>query len=306
MTRSKLSRRGILQAIGAAGALGALPGLPLLASGCADDPTETPPAAGPKTVKKRLHFAFKDTAPAGRVPLTAAMAPRIELRVGRKRYGITAHTAASLKGAFTDRLFDPERAALTHYVDDVELSVDGAQSYHVLLHASAGPPVLLLGGIHVPTAAERAAALGLVTGPAIDDDPAHIVSLDDAAVWAVFHDPSVMALDAEVAADVIAHIERCPSYRLLTKRIAELFYATTPEEAESGDVGWINALYRLDQTGKKMPLTDYDGTVLKDPQGRPALQYEWVPEEAVAAATHAVIAEVNERFHDDVKLEGVK
>jgi hypothetical protein len=311
MRRTRLSRRQTLQALFAAGAAQAATGFSF--TGCGGDDA-SPSSTGLLNVEKTVHLTLGSEA-RGMGPLSADIASRLELRVGRTRHPLKAHsevTRAALRIARGPQFAGD--ASPTHYVESVRFSAKRVQSVRVVLRTKDGLLVPIASAVHVPSGGDRARAerQGLRSdGGAADpvgreENPAFIIDLDDAAIFAVFHHPSVVSLAPEVADRVVEHISLCASYASLTSTISELFYATTPEQAEEGIVGWINARYAVDGKGNKQPLFNRDGTEQKDEAGKTRYAQTWILDDRVLLLTSQVVKEVNERFNNDETFEGIK
>ncbi|MBL0198173.1 MAG: hypothetical protein IPQ09_28945 [Myxococcales bacterium] len=258
--------------------------------------------------EKTLHFhlgglGIRESA------LAAYMRPRLQLRVGGETYALTAHTPETLRARESLHI---DGVAPSHFAENVSLSIQGVQSYHLTFAGHHGPPAPILHGIHIPSLDDRA----LLAAPATsvpDEDPAHLVSYVDCAVWCVFHHPSIMALDAAVATAVIDHIKRCDSFDALRKKVEDLAYISTPEDVEKGYAGWAEASYVRDATGAPVPLYDQvrrtsaDGSptfesVLRSPA---AYEYSWQPDPSIKPTIDLVVTQTLERLHNDASMEAV-
>lgn len=299
---TRVGRRELLR--GALGGLllGALGGTSL---GCADDETPTPRER--ITVRKSVHLGLaRSTTNLG--PLRGA--ERLELRVGAARIPLVAHDSRSLEASRTGHGEAWTSRAPTHYATDVKFSAEAAQSYFAYRISANGVETLVGAAIHVPTAEEQLAS---ARGVAPDDDPREIMTLEDAAIWAVFNNPHVMSHDAETARKVIALIGQMPSYPALVEAIDANFHTVTPEEAAELVGGWIIGSYRKlppSMGGGFATEVGYDGRDIVDGAGAPKRVVDWglsAEDSAnVAAAAIAVTDELVRRFNDDASLEGVK
>ncbi|MFO0639944.1 MAG: hypothetical protein U0183_12080 [Polyangiaceae bacterium] len=286
--------------------LGALGGLLLGAfggasTGCASD--EAPAPRTRRTVQKSVHLGLARSALASG-PLRGAA--RLELRVGAARIPLVAHDEKSLDAARAGSGEALTKRLPTHYAKGVRFSAEAAQSYFVYRVSANGTETLVGAAIHVPTEAD-------LRGVAPDDDPREVMTLEDAAIWAVFNNPHVMAHDPETARKVIALIGEMPSYPALVDAIDQNFHTVTPEEAEQLVGGWIVGQYRAlppSMGGGFATEVDLTGAEILDATGKPRRVVDWIlsSDESgdVSAAAIAVTDELVRRFNDDAAFEGVK
>jgi len=267
---------------------------------CGDDEAPRPPKR--TLIRKDVHLHLLDSA-LGPGPLRGAK--RLEMRVGSRRFEIKEHDVASRR-AWSVAARATRSGDATHYAENVSFSAGGAQSYQLFRINQNGSETLIGGGIHAPTASDRARAQ---QSDPEGDDPTLQVTPHDAAVWLVFHDPSVMSLDADTAAKVIAIIGDTPSFTLLVDAIVRNFHVATPEEAEQMIGGWVIGRVRKQPAfagGGDVTEVTASGAPVLDENGKPRRVVDWHPSTRVAPLVLRVIDEVMRAFNSDAAFEGVK
>jgi len=253
---------------------------------------DTPPQAPRRiaTAPKTVHLWTSRGN--GSARFTAEQASRLRLRVAGKLYPLTAHGESSLE-TWRARAKGTKKRAPTHFVEGVPLSRVGVQSVDLVFFSKVGAPVPAGLSLHIPAVAG--------TAPYVPD-PEHVVDEDAAALWCIFQDPAVLALDPEVATRVASIVTATQEYRVLADRIAELQWAVSPEEAEEGYGGWVRGIYTKDAAGKRVPMLAPDGSPVVDERGAPVDSYTWEPHEDVARFTLSAVGETLRRIHDDAPL----
>lgn len=282
-----LSRRNLISLAGVAG-LALVPGLPACVDAQKKEPTGV--RSAPKTVHVWLSRGN------GSARFSEAQMSRLRLRIAGKLYPLTNHGESSLEAWRASGTRGRGRVGQrepTHFVSGALLSRVGVQSVDLLFFPTNGPPVAAGISLHVPRSP---------TTPSYVPDPEHVVDEDAAALWCIFQDPAVLALDPEVGAKVASLATSTQEYRVLADRIAELQWAVSPEEAEEGYGGWVRGIYTKDAAGKRIPMIAPDGSAIVDERGAPIESYTWEPHEDVAQLTLRAVGEVLRRVHDDTDL----
>lgn len=263
------------------------------------------------------------------------------LDLGDQRLDIVRHTAQTLADhrAQVPLLRSIPDDELTHYVPNVALPGDAPQSYTVS-YAIPGTEMraLALAAIHVPESAIQAgqaikgqsygflatrrakyglalvpartqSGLHVLAGPtgAADDvsdisDLSLIVEEEDAARYLVFHHPDILALDKNVAALVLHHLDtQSVEMQILAALIARLGKARNPDESPTR-TSWARGTYLRDPDGNKVPQTNEDGSpVLVN--GKLAYQWYYAYPPEVMKAVSAVVFQSLRAIYDDPDLE---
>lgn len=247
-----------------------------LGTACDADAVAPAPLRIP-TSEKSVHVNLASFAKLGPEKLGKA-----RVHVAGGVYELTPHTDQSRRRFFAS---DARKGAdVSHFAEQVRFSTIGVQSYKIGFHNEAGSFTKLFAGIHVP-----------------DEDPTHVADDDQRAVYAVYHNPVILTLDAETAVKVIGHIKAADGYTFLKQAINDAGDAVTPENAELGDTGWIKGVFSLDKAGAKIPRTSLKGAIVP---GR--YQYTWVLDDSVAAFARTVAEQAQRLIHSDATLEGKK
>lgn len=287
MNKLLLSRRNALGLAAVASSTALLPGLP----GCSDITVASArriPTA-PKTVHVRL------TRGNGSALFTEAQSSRIFVRVAGKTHRLQSHAEESL-ARWKSRSTGGAKRVPSHFVENLHLSVVGAQVVEALFFPINGPPVPVALSVHVPRTTGNQSYV---------PDTDHVVDEDAAALWCIFQDPAILACDPDVAARVLSIAASTQELRVLSNRIAQLQWAISPEEAEQGYGGWVRGIYRKDAAGNRVPLVNPDGSAVVDAQGQPVFEYSWEPHPDVARFTLNAVGEILRRIHDDADLAKV-
>lgn len=296
-----LGRRDLFGGVvGTAVTAGILPGFAATTSCSSTASTSAVPVTGPVVAKrtKLLHVAFPiELAALLRRPEHAA---RLSLSLGGASHPVSLHTPVTLLAAAKNVLFGKPTETPTHFVEDAAFSVEGVQSYKLLYTLPDGRFFPLLAGIHVPTARD----LALGDGPNDDVDPFHL-SVDDAALWCIYHDPGILALEPTTATMVAKAARACAEFDALRLEIRRRLVATTAEMLERGEA-WISSVFDLDDAGQKIRARALDGSPLVDAAGSPVWQTSYVGAPSVVTATRALIAATTTRMNADPAFEGVR
>lgn len=323
----RLSRRAILKGAAALAAAGLHTNILV---GCADDTAA--PAPGPRPIE-RMTLQISLDGFATDVAYT--------LDVGDRSYELFRHNAETIARdrARDSILRSIPDAELTHYVPDVALPGDAPQSYTVS-YPIAGTEMreLALAAIHLPESAMQVAqaikgqslglfacrrekyGLGLASSslggglhvldaPVADggvvveiSDLAQIVEETDAARYLVFHHPDILALDKNVAALVIHHLDsQVAEMTVLANLIQRLGRARNPDDGVTR-TSWARGTYLLDPDRKKVPQTNEDGSPILV-NGQPAYQWYYAFPPAVMQAVSDVVIRTMRAIYDDPDLE---
>ena len=320
----QLSRRALLKGAAFLAAAGVNT---RLLSGC-DDGARIP--NGPRPIeRKTLHISldgFRDD-----VEYTLDLGDRlIELR----RHDETTLAQHRREVPLLRSIPDAE---LTHYVPDVSLAGDAPQSYTAsyaipgtemralaLAAIHIPEPAILMGqaikgqsyGVHATRRAKygfnfvpaRSGGLHVLAGSSADGDVSNISDLsliveeEDAARYLVFHHPDILALDGNVAALLLHHLDaQSVEMQILARLIARLGRARNPDESPTR-TSWARGTYLLDPDGKKVPQTNEDGSpILVD--GKPAYQWYYAFPPEVMRAVSDVVVRAMRAIYDDPDLE---
>ena len=304
----KLTRRQAFQSLLGAGVLS------VLAAGCGS--SDDKPLLPPRQVEKTVHLALSPE----RKQLLGA-ASHVELQVGAARYRGALHTESSLqslRAAPSDGQLKLTKAPTpTHYFNDVRFSTQAAQSYSAYAVSADGTRVLLGAGIHLASRDDQQRALR--GGASSDPDPTQIMTDEDAAVWAVFNNPHVMAHDLDTAARVVRLIASMPSYSALVEAIGKFPEAVDPSDGRHA--GWVYGRYRSykNKAGQTVQITevDWNGNDILDESGAPARVIDWElsPYTYPTAGVPVSVKELASRVTDELlaafnnlpdQFEGVK
>lgn len=300
----QISRRSLITSALGTGVLSLLPGFTVACSS-GDKPV------GPPTVRKVVHLSMP-----GRSALLAET-QYIELRVGVRTYRCEVHSTETRKRA-VDRASARKRmqdardvANATHFAADVAFSARGAQSFSAYAIRKKGAPLLFAAGIHVPNKED----LG-IGDPSTDPTPDHLVTPEDAAVWAVFNNPHIMAHAPNDAAAIIDIISKCPSYAALVNAIATFPQVRDPDHDMYA--GWVYGRYRSykNSDGSVVPVYEMrmDGTTVLGDDGNPLQAIDWELSDftyptrgvidSVKTVANRVTLETVSAFNDDPSYEG--
>lgn len=202
-------------------------------------------------------------------------AARLTVVVGAVTHRLRPHDAPSLAEAKAHPLFARPRAALaepSHFVPGVAFSADGVQSYQVRYRTDDGLLMPLLAGIHVPT--ERDVQRANAGEPPEEQDPTHL-SLDDAAIWAVYTIPASSpssparrvrsSRPSEDAAEYDA-----PRYEIRRRLVAADASALVRGEAR------VHAQLELDAAGQGIQRRALHGTSVVGEDGASVYETSWV------------------------------
>ncbi|MFO0678797.1 MAG: hypothetical protein U0169_19860 [Polyangiaceae bacterium] len=296
----ELGRRALLGGVvGTAVTTGILPGFAL--TSCSPSSSEAEAARVVPLVARRtktLHVAF---------PLELLVllrrpehASRLSLFVGGASHPLSAHTPATLAAASNHALYGKPTETPTHYVEGAAFSVEGVQSYKVLYTTADGRYFPLLAGIHIPTARDVAASDSNDDAP----DPFHL-SVDDAALWCIYHDPGILSLEPTTATMVAKAARACAEFDALRLEIRRRLVTTTSAMLERGEA-WISSVFDLDEAGQKIPALALDGSPRVDGSGATVWQTSYVGAPAVVTATRALLAAATTRMNGDPAFEGVR
>lgn len=281
-----VTRRNVLELVAAS--LGAHVGtaatgvVGLAFSGCADSPSDVPDVV--RTIRESFRVDMRR--PDGSLLLSEGALSRLEVQVGGQTSALLARADA---------------AAGTTHAADADVSLQGAQSYAVVLRSANGPPVPLLLGVNVPPVD----APGLASPAAAGNAPVEVVDAQDTALALLFQNPNILALDPRVAGLVRAHVEKCESFALLAGKINELRWALSEEQYEEGYSGWMRAEYVRDANGTRVPVYDLATDVPLVIDGEPQFEIAWVLDPTVQTLLAVTSLEVLRRIHSDPELESL-
>lgn len=250
------------------------------------------------SVRKTIHVSFPSEIKA--VLGNRAIKPRLALHIAGQTLAVVAHTRQSLANAKAHQLFDSASEEPTHYAESALFSAEGVQSYYLGYATDDGRVVPLLGGIHIPTQRDSQRS-NLADG---EEDPTHL-SIDDAAIWAIYHDPGIMALDPAAASAVVAAARSCPEFDALRFEIKKRLVASTHDSLQRGEA-WITCNYELDEKGQKIAMRNFDGTPLVGADGKQVYERTWVGAPAVVSATAALISATTTKLNSNPAFNNVK
>jgi hypothetical protein len=268
----KLTRRELLQVSAAAGVAWSLPWL----SGCgSNDGSADSAAPGDARETRALQLDLSAHDPDAEYRIHAIGSQR-NLAI------LSVHDAESRRHlrATSARFANVPDAALTHYLDAIDLPASRVQHIWVTREDGTSDSTLVLSTIYVPQRFQLQVQQLRDTATADLEDDNLRITARDAAIAVVYHHPQIIRLDAMQAAIVRDLIESSELIDLLADHIYSL-----------GD-GWIT----------KVPVVDTDGSPLLDKQGRQYIQQD--PSEATMEVADQVIADVLNLVGNEQELEG--